>query len=128
MTEILMLTKRIGNLFHEIMDISMQLADAIDRRDEVSMEMVIAMRSEPIGRLEIADRSLRELLSELDSGDEAAHIRAILNGDVVQPADQQEEILREQASMNIRAHRRLMELDEILNRKIARDKSIYNND
>lgn len=128
MTEILMLTKRIGNLFHEIMDISMQLADAIDRRDEVSMEMVIAMRSEPIGRLEIADRSLRELLGELDSGDEAAHIRAILNGEAVQPADQQEEILREQASMNIRAHRRLMELDEILNRKIARDKSIYNND
>ena len=128
MTEILVLAKRIGNLFHEITDISMQLADALDRRDEVSMEMIIAMRAEPIDRLAIADRSLREILGELDDGDEAARIRAILNGDAAQAIDQQEKLLSEQASANIRAHRRLMELDEILSRKIARERSVYNND
>lgn len=121
--EILILTKRIGNLFHEVLDISNQLAEAIDRRDEVSMEMVIAMRSEPIGKLTVADRALREQLDMLD--EDAERIRAILNGDESRAGDGMERLLAEQASMNIRTHRKLMELDEILNKKIGQDKSIY---
>ena len=81
MTEILMLVKRIGTLFNEVDDLSRQLGEAIDRRDEVAIKMVLAMRSEPIEKLMIADRSLRELLMSLESGEESARIRAILNGD-----------------------------------------------
>lgn len=121
--EILVLVKRIGNLFHEVLDISNQLAEAIDRRDEVSMEMIIAMRSEPISKLTVADRALRKQLETLD--EDAARIRAILNGDESRAGDGMERILAEQASMNIRAHRKLMELDEVLNKKIGRDKSVY---
>lgn len=121
--EILVLVKRIGNLFHEVLDISNQLAEAIDRRDEVSMEMIIAMRSEPISKLTVADRALRKQLETLD--EDSARIRAILNGDESRAGDGMERILAEQASMNIRAHRKLMELDEVLNKKIGRDKSVY---
>ncbi len=122
--EILILTRRIGNLFHEAMDISAQLAEAIDRQDEVSMQMIIAMRAEPIGRLTIADRALREQLDML-AGEDAERIRAILNGEESRAGEGMERILAEQASMNIRTHRKLMELDEILNKKIGRDKSVY---
>lgn len=121
--EVLILTKRIGNLFHEVLDISAQLAEATDRRDEVSMKMIIAMRSEPIDKLAIADRALRDQLNML--GEDAERIRMILNGDESRAGEGLERILAEQAAMNIRSHRKLMELDEILNKKIGRDKSVY---
>lgn len=128
MTEILMLARRTGNQLNETMEISRQLADAVDRRDEISMKMIIAMRSETIGKLTDTDRALRELVSQLGDNEEGVRIRAILNGDVQQAATEQEKLLAEQAAMNIRAHRKVMELDEVLNRKIAREKSIYHND
>ena len=124
MEEILVLTKRIGNIFHELRDLTTQMATALDRRDEVSVKMLIAMRNEPIERLTIADRALREHLTQLDE-DEAQRIRAILNGDEASAVDPLEKILAPQASMNIRAHSKLVELDKVINRKIAQDKSIY---
>lgn len=122
--EILVLTKRIGNLFNEITDVTAQLAEAIDRRDEVSVGLIIAMRSDPIEKLTIADRALREQLMQLDEED-ARRIRAILNGEEDRAIDPLEKILAGQAAMNIRAHGKLVELDKLLNRKIAQDKSIY---
>lgn len=125
MTELLMLVKRIGTLFNEVTDLSKQLGEAIDRRDEVAIKMILAMRSEPVEKLTIADRSIRELLMSLESGEESARIRAILNGDESKAQSEQEKLLAEQAAMNIRSHKKIMELDETLNRKIAKDKSIY---
>lgn len=124
MEEILILTRRIGNLFNEVLDITMQLAEAIDRRDEVSVGLIIAMRAEPIDKLAIADYALREHLHELDEQD-AQQIRAILNGDEACATAPLEKILANQAGINLRTHRRLMELDKILNRKLAQEKSIY---
>ncbi len=124
MEEILVLTRRIGNLFNEIMDITAQMAEAIDRRDEVSLRMIMAMRSEPIERLSVSDRALRELLDDLDEKD-SQQIRAILNGDEDRAANPMEKILARQAAMNIRTHRKLVELDKILNRKLTQEKSIY---
>ena len=124
MEEILVLTRRIGNLINEIMDITKQMGEAIDRRDEVSLSLVIAMRSEPIERFSIADRALREHLDALDEED-SLRIRAILNGEEERAVDPMEKALAAQAAMNIRAHAKLMELDKILNRKLAQEKSIY---
>ena len=124
MEEILVLAKRIGNLFHEITDITVQTANALDRRDEVSVKMLIAMRGDPIERLTIADRALREHLTQLDEAD-AQRIRAILNGDETGAVQPLEKILAGQAAMNIRAHSKLVELDKVISRKIAQDKSIY---
>ena len=124
MEEILVLTRRIGNLFNEITDITTQMADAIDRRDEVSVGLIIAMRSEPIERLSIADRALRNHLHELDEED-SQRIRAILNGEEDRAIDPIEKILAGQAAMNIRTHHKLVELDKVLSRKLAQDKSIY---
>ena len=124
LADILVLVKRIGNLFHEVLDLSNQLAEAVDRRDEVSMSMILAMRSEPIDKLMIANGALREHLETLDSED-ALRIRGILNGDATLAGDAMETLLANQALVNIRTHKRVMELDEILNKKIGRDKSVY---
>lgn len=124
MEEILVLTRRIGNLINEIMDITTQIGEAIDRRDEVSLRLVIAMRSEPIERFSIADRALREHLDGLDEED-SLRIRAILNGEEERAINPMEKILAAQAAMNIRAHAKLVELDKIISRKLAQEKSIY---
>lgn len=121
--DILVLAKRIGGLFMEVEDLSRQLAEAADRQDEVSMQMVISMRYEPIEKLALADQALREHLDSL--GEEGARIRGILNGDASAAQDDMEKKLAEQAAANLRFHQRIMEQDRILSRKIAKDKSIY---
>ena len=124
LVDILVLVKRIGNLFTEVEELTNQLADAVDRQDEVSINLVMSMRAEPIGKLAEADHALRQQLAELDEAD-SAHIRVILNGNASAAQGETEQMLASQAAQNIRNHKRLMEKDQIVNRKITRDKSIY---
>ena len=124
LVDILVLVKRIGNLFVEVEDLTNQLAEAVDRQDEVSINLVTTMRAEPIKKLAEADHALREQLAELEDGD-SVRIRSILNGDHAAAQGQTEQMLAVQAAQNIRNYNRLMEKDKIVNRKITRDKSIY---
>lgn len=121
--EILVLLKRIGALFVEVDDLSRQMADATNRQDEVSMQMILAMRSEPIERLTIADAALREHIASL--GEEGLQIRKLLAGEVTAAHDETEKMVAEQAASNIRMHKKILEMDKVLNLKIAKDKSIY---
>ena len=54
--------KRTGNLLNELWDLTQQLGESIDRNDQVSIQMLIAMREEPLGKLQAADQALREQL------------------------------------------------------------------
>ena len=125
MVDILVLVKRIGNLFIEAEDLTNQLAEAVDRRDEVSINIATGMRSEPISRLVEADRALREHLANLGDDADGVRIRAILNGDSAAAQGETEKLLADQSAQNIRNYNRLMEKDKIVNQKITRDKSIY---
>ena len=124
LVDLLVLVKRIGNLFVEVEDLTNQLAESVDRQDEVSIHLVTAMRAEPIRKLEEADHALRERLEELED-EVGMRIRSILNGDGTAAQGETEKILAVQAAQNIRNYNRLMEKDRIVNRKITRDKSIY---
>ena len=57
--------KRTGNLLNELEDLTQQLAQSIDRNDQVSTQMLIAMREEPLAKLQAADKALREQLALL---------------------------------------------------------------
>ena len=61
----LVLMKRTGNLLNDLEDLTRQLAQSIDRNDQVSIQMLIAMREEPLAKLQTADRALREQLEAL---------------------------------------------------------------
>ena len=39
--------KRIYNLLNEVMDVSRQMAEAVDRDDQVAIQMLVSMREEP---------------------------------------------------------------------------------
>jgi GTP cyclohydrolase III len=119
----LVLSKRIGNLLHETMDLSQQLAQALDRNDSVTVRMIMNMREEPIGKLKTADQALRELQDSISDPEERKHLTALLRGE--DSPQEKEHILASQSRSNARQLKQVLELDRRLNQKIAREKSVY---
>ncbi len=121
--EALVQVKRIGNLQHEILDISQQMAEAVDRDDEVATSMLISMRAEPIEKLRISKYALNTLLDSLKDTEDGERLTALLGGGTAQ--DAAEEALAKQVAANARESERILALERVLNQKIARDQSIY---
>jgi GTP cyclohydrolase III len=119
----LVLSKRIGNLLHETMDLSQQLGEALDRNDQVTVKMLISMREDPIGKLKTADQALRELRDAIPDPQERKHLTALLRGE--DSNEEKEQILSKQSRSNARQLKQVQELDRRISQKIARDKSIY---
>ena len=118
--------KRTGNLLNELLDLTRQLGESIDRNDQVSTQMLIAMREEPLGKLQAADKALREQLEALDDREEAGQLAAILNGGGAgDDAGRTVEMLCDQVALNRRRLKQVTDLDRVLNQRIARGKSAY---
>jgi len=115
--------KRTGTLLNELQDLTRQLAEALDRNDQVSTEMLIAMRQEPIEKLEGVKRALEDQVR--DSADKDAALRLAILLDGGEAEDGSEKLLADQVAANGRRLKQVLELDRILNKKIAREKSIY---
>lgn len=121
--------KRTGNLLNELEDLTRQMGEAIDRNDQVSLEMLIAMREEPLGKLREADQAVRDQLELLTDKLEAAQLASMLNGGP--PADsgvRVQQQLCEQVAANNRRLERIIALDRQLNDRLARENSAYRRD
>lgn len=115
--------KRSGTLLNELQDLTCQLAEALDRNDQVAAEMLIAMRQEPIEKLERVKQALEDQVQDIPEKDDALRLAILLDGG--EPEDSDEQILASQVAANGRRLKQVLELDRILNKKIAREKSIY---
>ena len=114
--------KRTGNLLNELEDLTRQLGQAIDRNDQVSMQMLVGMREEPLDKLRAADQAIREQLEALSGGDEAAALAAMLNGGPpAQPEERAQQLLCEQVAANRRRLNQIIELDKVLNQRLGRE-------
>lgn len=114
--------KRMGNLFNEVEDLTQQMAQAIDRNDQVSVQMLLAMREEPLEKLQAADRAVREQLEAVP--EEAKELAALLNGGPPsQPGERTQQMLCEQVAANRRRLKQIMELDDLLGQRLGRDGS-----
>ena len=118
----LMQTKRIYTLLSEVQDLSRQLAEALDRDDQVSIRMLISMRGEPMQKLQQARRALEEQRDALSPG-ERKRLVALLNGEAAER--EEEAALAAQVQTNGRLLKQVIEMDKILNRRLTREKSIY---
>lgn len=117
--------KRTGNLLNELEDLTQQIGQAIDRNDQVSMQMLIAMREEPLGKLQDADRALRDQLELLPDRGEAAGLAAMLNGGPAEdPAARVQQLLCEQVAANNRRLKQIVELDQRLSQRLGQDSSL----
>ena len=114
--------KRTGNLLNELEDLTRQMGEIIDRNDQVSLQILIAMREEPLGKLQAADQAIRDQLELLADKLEAAQLASMLNGGP--PADSNvrtQQLLCEQVASNNRRLKQIMELDQQLNQRLGRE-------
>lgn len=114
--------KRIYTALNEALDLTRQLADAVDRDDQISAQMLISMRQEPTDKLARAHQALEQQRRSLSAKD-ADRLSAILKGAEAEAAE--EDPLTAQVGVNQRVLKQLVELDRVVNRKLAREKSIY---
>lgn len=117
--------KRTGNLLNEVLDLTRQLGEAIDRNDQVSIQMLLAMREEPLTKLQAADNAVREQLETLPDREEAGQLAAILNGGSAEGGERTAKMLCDQVAVNRRRLKQVMDLDRILNQRMGREKSAY---
>jgi hypothetical protein len=115
--------KRIYRNLDATMDLSRQMAEAVDRDDQVTVQMLLAMREEPIRELTNAREALKQQIAA-SAPEDAKRLRAILNGEATEAAEE-ERVLVNQVAANQRLLEQVQQLDKILNQKISREKSIY---
>ena len=94
--DVLVLMKRTGNLLNEVEDMTRQIAQCVDRNDQVSLEMLVAMREEPLQNLQATDQALRDQLAGLPNRETAAKLAGMLNSGI--PAEES------QISLTLRLH------------------------
>lgn len=120
-----LLTQRRYNSLREVRKLTREAAEAVDRQDDVSVDLVLRMRGE---ELERCDRIWQEILqSGEESEDAAGEIRRLFQN----PPDQvethsDEEMLIERTRLNCcKVIREIKEQDRILNLRVGRDQSIF---
>lgn len=115
--------KRIYAALSEALDLTRQLADAVDRDDRVAIQMLVSMRQEPTDKLAGAHQALAQQKQSLSAAD-ADRLDALLRG--AEAETEAESPLAKQAGVNQRILKQLVDLDRVVNRKLTREKSIYN--
>lgn len=120
--DLTVLERKKYNYLSEVMDVSRQMGEALDRNDEVSMRMLIAMRQDPILGLEEVKRAITDKRSSLLPEDRE-RVSALEGG--AAPQRDGESVYVEQIGNVRRLLERVVELDRILNRRLAGSNSFY---
>ena len=107
---------------NEALDLTRQLAEAVDRDDQITVQMLVSMRQEPTDKLFRANQALDQQRRDLPGAD-ADRLAALLKGAAAETED--EEPLAAQVGLNQRILKQLVDLDRVVNRKLTREKSIY---
>ena len=108
----------------EVLNVTVQMADAVERDDNVSMSLLIAMRQEPLLLIDEIQQVVGERLESLSAGT-AAHLRALLTGRGTEKAAPEEQALDDQCQMNFRLLNRIVMIDKRLNKKVGKGQSYY---
>lgn len=120
--DLTVLERKKYNLLSEVMDLSQQMGEALDRSDDVSVRMLVAMRQEPILRLEEVKLAMETGVEGL-TPEGRARVAALREGEP--PLDENEAAFQNQAGTARRMLERVLELDQRLNRRLAGEDSFY---
>ena len=104
----------------ETLDLTMQMGEALDRNDRTSFSMLLAMRQEPVLRMQELDGNIRRIV-EIDAPDIEARWRALVRGDNPQNADEQ--MIVNQMQQNKRVIERLVPIDSRISQVLSERKS-----
>lgn len=120
--DLTVLERKKYNLLSEVMDLSRQLGEVMDRNDDVSVRLTIAMRQEPLLQLQELKR-VADLKKEELSPEDQERVSALDQG--AAPRGEEETIYQNQAGSARRLLERIVELDERLSRRMAGKDSFY---
>lgn len=120
--DLAVLERKKYNLLSEVLDLSQQLGEALDRNDDVSVRLLVSMRQEPILQLEEVKRALEFKQGSL-ALEEQERVNALNGQD--EPADEDEAIYWNQAGTARRMLERVLDVDRRLNRRMAGENSFY---
>lgn len=114
--------KRRYALLSELFDLTKQLAEAVDRSDEVTIQMLLSMREGPLAQMRQVEENLTRQRASL-SEEDGRRLEELLSG--AQAQRQEENALSGQVGTNRRLLGQLVELDKRVNKKVTREKSVY---
>lgn len=120
--DLAVLERKKYNLLSEVLDLSQQLGEALDRNDDVSVRLLVSMRQDPILQLEEVKRALEFKHGSL-ALEEQERVNALNGQD--EPADEDEAIYWNQAGTARRMLERVLDADRRLNRRMAGENSFY---
>lgn len=123
LAELLALERRIFRKFNETVEITRELAEAVDREDQVSVKMLLSSRQAPLLELQELNAAVELKRCDLSGEDEAAFDRLIVERGT--PETPAEKDVAEQVALNRRLLEQLAELDRRVNEKLCREKSVY---
>ena len=114
--------KRRYALLSELFDLTKQLAEAVDRDDEIATRMLLSMREEPLEKMRQVEENLTRQRASL-SEEDGRRLEELLSG--AQARQAEETALSEQVGTNRRLLSQLVELDKRVNKKVTGEESIY---
>ena len=120
--DLAVLERKKYNLLSEVMDLSQQLGEALDRSDDVSVRLLVSMRQDPILRLEEIKAAIGAKRDSMPP-EEWERVNDLNGG--AQPRDEDETVYLNQVGSVRRILERVLELDQRLNRRMAGDDSFY---
>ena len=114
--------KRRYALLSELFDLTKQLAEAVDRNDEVTIQMLLSMREGPLAQMRQVEENLTRQRASL-SEEDGRRLGELLSG--AQARQAEENALSDQVGTNRRLLSQLVELDKRVNKKVTGEKSVY---
>ena len=120
--ELTVLERKKYNYLVEVQDVTRQLAESLDRNDQVAARMLVAMRQDPIRQLAEVDSSGKTRAAALD-GEGRAMVAALRRGE--EPRDDGQRIYAEQVGKTRRLLEQVVEMDRRLSLRMAGEHSFY---
>ena len=120
--DLTVLVRKKYNSLSEVLDLTRQLGESLDRNDQVAVRMLIAMRQDPLLHLEEAERTAKDRRRSLTE-EEQRRIRSLLKG--AEPQSSEERTFLDQAGKTRRLLERVVELDRRVSLRMAGGQSFY---
>ena len=120
--DLAVLERKKYNCLSEVMDLSRQMGEALDRSDDVSVRMLLALREDPLVQLQELKQAIN-MKKESLSPEDRERVSALGQG--AAPQGEEETTYHSQAGAARRLLERIVELDERLNRRLAGKNSFY---
>lgn len=126
LAELLALQRKVLRKLNEALGITRELAEAVEREDQVSVRLLLSSRQMPLLELQELDAAMDLKRCELSGADEAAFDRLVTRRGAAEDSAEQE--LADQLARNRRVLEQLTQLDRRVSEKLCRERSIYRRD